>query len=178
MTSKESRTVLRGMGFCEESCLLDEESKTQSSLKNTRYVWLKNLNNLTEKQHAKLKILIKDPYLKTAKAYALKLLFQDFWYCPIEEAECFLFDWIRQAKETQLEPLIQVANTINSHWDGIIRWFKSNINNGVLEGINSSIQSAKRKARGYRTSKNFITMIYLLSGKINLDSILHLLPTH
>ena len=154
-----------------------EESKTQSSLKETRYMWLKNLNNLTEIQHAKLKELLKDPYLKTAKAYALKLSFQDFWNCPFKEAECFLFDWIRQAKETKLEPLIQVANTIIRHWDGVIRWFESHINNGVLEGINSSIQSAKRKARGYRTSKNLITMIYLLSGKINLYSILHLLPT-
>ena len=44
----------------------------------------------------------------------------------------FLFDWIRQAKETQLEPPIQVANSIIRHWDVIIRWFKSNINNGVL----------------------------------------------
>ena len=130
-------------------------------MKKTGYIWLKNLNNLTEKQHAKLKTLLKDPYLKTAKAYALKLLFQDFWNCPFKEAECFLFDWIRQAKETKLEPLIQVANTILRHWDGIIRWFESHINNGVLEGINNSIQAAKRKARGYRTSKSIITM-YLL----------------
>jgi transposase len=119
-----------------------DESKIQASLKKTRYIWLKNLNNLTEKQHAKLKILLKDPYLKTAKAYILKLQFQDFWNCPFEEAECFLFDWIRQAKETQLEPLIQVANTIIRHWDGIIRWFESHINNGcgqarslILEGV-------------------------------------------
>ena len=88
-----------------------------------------------------------------------------------------MFDWIRQAKETQLEPLIQVANTIIRHWDGIIRWFKSHIYKSVLEGINSSIQVANRNARGYRSSKNLITMIYLLSGKINLDPILHLLPT-
>jgi len=108
-----------------------EESKTQSSLKYTRYLWLKNLNNLTDKQNEKLNVLLEDPYLKTAKAYALKLSFQDFWNCSFEEAECFLFDWIRKAKRTQLEPLIQVANTINRHWDGIIRWFKSNINNGV-----------------------------------------------
>ena len=36
------------------------ESKTQSSLKKTRYIWLKNLNNLKEKQHEKLMTLLKE----------------------------------------------------------------------------------------------------------------------
>ncbi len=75
----------------------------------------------------------------------------------------------------QVQPLLQVANTILNHWEGIVRWFESRVNNGVLEGINGVIQAAKRKARGYRTTKNLITMIYLLAGKINLDPILHLL---
>ncbi|WP_435549465.1 transposase, partial [Desulfobacterium sp. N47] len=35
-----------------------------------------------------------------------------------------------------------------------------------LEGINSLIQAAKAKARGYRTIKNLITMIYLIGGKL------------
>jgi len=29
------------------------------------------------------------------------------------------------------------------------------------------IQAAKARARGYRTIKNFITMIYLISGKLD-----------
>ncbi|MDO8946698.1 MAG: transposase, partial [Desulfocapsaceae bacterium] len=34
-------------------------------------------------------------------------------------------------------------------------------------GINSLIQAAKAKARGYRTTKNLIAMIYLIGGKLN-----------
>ncbi|WP_435549402.1 transposase, partial [Desulfobacterium sp. N47] len=52
------------------------------------------------------------------------------------------------------------------HWNGILRWFTSRINNGILEGINSLIQAAKAKARGYRTIKNLITIIYLIGGKL------------
>ena len=52
------------------------------------------------------------------------------------------------------------------HWNGILRWFTSKINNGILEGINSLIQATKAKARGYRTIKNLITMIYLIGGKL------------
>jgi len=61
------------------------------------------------------------------------------------------------------------ARTIKKHWAGILRWWESRITNGVLEGLNSLIQAAKAKARGYRTSKNFITMIYLLTGKLDFS---------
>ena len=53
--------------------------------------------------------------------------------------------------------------------DGVLRWFTSKINNGILEGINSLIQAAKAKARGYRTKRNLITMLYLIAGKLNFD---------
>ena len=43
------------------------------------------------------------------------------------------------------------------------------MSNGVLEGINSLVQAAKARARGYRTARNFITMIYLIAGKLDFD---------
>jgi transposase len=52
-----------------------------------------------------------------------------------------------------LVPVATERDTIKRHWDGILRWFTSKINNGILEGINSLIQAAKVKARGYRTMK-------------------------
>ncbi|MBF0526320.1 MAG: transposase, partial [Deltaproteobacteria bacterium] len=59
------------------------------------------------------------------------------------------------------------AKTVKRHWDGVLRWFRSKITNGVLEGINSLIQAAKAKARGYRSIKNLTTIIYLIAGKLN-----------
>jgi transposase len=53
-----------------------------------------------------------------------------------------------------------------NYWDGIARWNQSQINNGILEGLNSTVQAAKRKARGYKI-KHLITMSYLLTGKLN-----------
>ena len=40
----------------------------------------------------------------------------------------------------------------------MLRWFKSGLANGLLEGINSLLQAAKSKARGYRSIRNLITM--------------------
>jgi len=65
---------------------------------------------------------------------------------------------------------------IKKHWDGILRWKESQINNGILEALNSVIQAAKRKARGYKF-EHFKTMTFLLTGKFNFKSINPFLPT-
>ncbi|MFN2445119.1 MAG: transposase [Vicinamibacterales bacterium] len=53
-------------------------------------------------------------------------------------------------------------------WLGIIRWFASRVTNGLLEGLNSLVQAAKRCARGYRSTRNYIAMTYLTVGKLDL----------
>ena len=75
--------------------------------------------------------------------------------------------WSFWATHSRLEPMKRAAATIRRHWEGILRWFTSKLTNGILEGMNSLIQAAKSRARGYRTNKNFITMIYLLGAKLN-----------
>ncbi|MDP2302121.1 MAG: transposase, partial [Ignavibacteria bacterium] len=37
------------------------------------------------------------------------------------------------------------------------------------ESINSKIQLAKRRARGFRNTTNFINMIYFIAGKLKFD---------
>jgi transposase len=69
----------------------------------------------------------------------------------------------------------KVVCTIKDHWLGILRWFESRITNEVLEGISSSVQATKARARGYRTTRNFITIIYLIAGKLDFNK---LAPTH
>jgi transposase len=59
---------------------------------------------------------------------------------------------------------------IQSHWDGILSWQRSRASNGLLEGTNSLIQAAKRKARGYRNKRKMITIIYLIAGELPLPS--------
>jgi transposase len=50
--------------------------------------------------------------------------------------------------------MIDAAKTIKQRWNGIVRWHDTHIANGILEGINSLVQAAKAKARGYRTLRN------------------------
>ncbi len=144
-----------------------QELKYRPELKKSRYIWLKNPKNLTAAQAAKAQQLkVSKLNLKTARAYHIRLNFQELWEQTPENAETFLKKWYFWATHSRLEPIKAAAYTVKRHWDGILRWFESNINNGILEGINSLIQAAKARARGYRTNRNLITMIYLLAGKL------------
>lgn len=109
-------------------------------------------------------------HLKTARAYQIKLSFQEMYEQDPIDAPMFLQKWYYWATHSRLQPLKDLAKTIKKHWSGILRWFVSDITNGLLEGINSLIQAVKRKARGYRSSRNFITMIYLVVGKLDLET--------
>jgi len=59
---------------------------------------------------------------------------------------------------------------VEAHWDGIIRGQESKINNGILEGLNSVLQAAKRKARGYKYA-HFKTIAYPITGKIDFSKV-------
>ena len=145
-----------------------QEQQERPELKRTRYLWLKNPGNLKATQAATLDALqVKKLNLKTARAYHIRMNFQEFWNQSLQAAEVFLKKWYFWATHSRLNPIKEAAYTIRRHWGGILRWFTSKINNGILEGINSLIQAAKARARGYRTVHNLITMIYLIGGKLD-----------
>lgn len=147
-----------------------EESKLHPELTGTRYLWLKNPDNLSAHQRQKLETFdLTRCHLKTARAYQIRLVFQDFFNQPPEDAELFLKRWYFWATHSRIQPIIDVAKTIRRHQEGILRWFTSRINNGILEGINSLVQAAKAKARGYRSTRNLTSIIYLLAGKLDLS---------
>jgi len=147
-----------------------QERKLHPELSHTRYIWLKNPENLTAQQEDHIQNFhFRRCHLKTIRAYQIRLVFQDLYTQPPEEAEYYLNRWYFWATHSRIQPIIQAAKTIRRHQSGILRWFTSRINNGILEGINSLVQAAKAKARGYRSTRNFATIIYLIAGKLDLS---------
>jgi transposase len=144
------------------------ERKGQAILKGTRYIWLRNPDTLSDRQRATLEAL-PTRALKTARAYQIRLAFQDMYVeaSPVSAAT-YLRKWYFWATHSRLPPIIDAARTIKRHWDGILRWFHSKIANGLIEGINSLIQAAKAKARGYRSTRNLKAVVYLVAGKLDL----------
>jgi transposase len=144
------------------------ERKVHKFLAGTRYLWLRNPANLSDRQKAVFESL-PIRHLKTARAYQIRLAFQELYDQPSSEAATvFLKKWYFWATHSQLPPIIDAARTVKRHWNGILRWFHSRIANGLIEGINSLIQAAKAKARGYRSIRNLKAMVYLLAGKLSL----------
>jgi len=141
-------------------------------LKKHKYTFLKNKLSPKIKQE---RDLLLEFYPKLGEGYRLKLLFNDFWDIKDkEEAESYLAFWCDIADDSGIFPFQRVVKTIKAHWSGIINYIESRINNGILEGLNSKIQLAKKRARGYRNTNNFINMIYFTCGKLKFDYPLYL----
>ena len=148
------------------------EAQNNPLLKGTRFIFLKNEKNLTQVQREK-KEELKLSTLNTRLFRALELreTFQQLYAASTEkEFEDLLDKWYFWATHSRLKPMSKVGKTIKKHWDGIIQWKKSQINNGVLEGLNSVVQAAKRKARGYKF-KHFKTIVYLITGGLDFGRV-------
>lgn len=97
------------------------------------------------------------------------MILQEVYRYPASIAPDLMKDWSNWGLRCRLEPMVEVAKMLKSHYDGVVRWFTSILNNGSLEGINSLFQEAKRKAGGYRSYKNMIAIVYLLAGKLDFS---------
>lgn len=150
------------------------EVKEQEILRGQKYLFLKNRINLTEKQKKSLNAIESMPELnlKTVRAYHIRENFQGIYQEKTkEDFEKSLKKWYFWATHSRIETIKEAAYTIKRHWSGVLRWYESKISNGILEGLNSLVQAAKAKARGYRTFKNFRTIIYMLTGKLDYSKV-------
>lgn len=145
-----------------------EEARAERWLKKTRWCWLKDENRWTAKERQKMDWL---PHtrLKTARAWRLKQALRDIYKAranPISSAQA-LKRWMHWAQRCRLPPFRTLAKTIQQHWAGILKAFEATgLHTGYVEAINSLLQAAKAKARGYGTTNHFIAMAFLIAGKL------------
>ena len=109
-------------------------------------------------------------YPRLGEAYRLKEMFLDVFDIENnDESKGYLKFWCDYVMESGIQPFIKFVNLIKAHWFGIVNYFESRLTNGILEGINSKIQLAKRRARGFKSIDNFINMIFFTCGKLKFD---------
>jgi transposase len=144
------------------------EVRTLPLLRNSRWLWLKSRRELSPRQLANLERLsLLDS--KTGKAHQIKLTLQRLWsYTDPAEAEIFLKKWYFWATHSRLEPIIAAAKTIKRHWKGLLQFVTSRITTGIVEGLNSKIKTAMKRAYGFKSFEYLRTVIYLVAGKINI----------
>ena len=125
-------------------------------------------HRMNEQQREKMQKLSRE-YPKTGRAFRMVQQLDDLYFCQNRlEAESVmrrLTSWMMHSK---LEPMKRVAASLRRHKDEIMTWFEQRISNAFAEGINSLIQTAKRKARGFHTFYGYRTAIFLAVGKLSL----------
>ena len=157
-----------------------QEACTQYALlKGTKYIFLKNEKNLTNAQRRKRQELsMSQLNLKSIRALHIRENFQEIYKMPTPELfESMLKRWYFWATHSRIQPMIVAARTIKAHWEGVVQWKKSHIDNGLLEGLNSLIQAAKAKARGFSTFRYFRIVAFLITGRLDFARLnKHYLP--
>jgi len=149
----------------EHKALLMEGDET---LKGTKQLWLYNPENISDEQWAQFELL-RDMELKTSKGWAIREQFRWFWeYTYAGNARRFFALWYLWASESELQPIIKVANMLKKRLANILTWFRHPISNGMAEGFNSRIQSLKSAARGFRSFANYRIRILFFCGKLDL----------
>jgi transposase len=139
-----------------------------ATLTGTKFLWMKKLENFTDKDKKKWAELNLDQ-LEVGKAWMLRELFNEFWNCHnITSARKFFKAWYNKATHSGLEPMIKVGQMIKKHFENIITWWKHKITNSFAEGINSVIQEIKTVARGFRNFANYRIAILFFCGKLDL----------
>ena len=137
-----------------------------ATLTNTRFLWLKG--QLPDDQQAGFAELL-EMNLQTAKAWAYKEQFLEFWVQPdAAHGATFFKQWQRSVVRTRLTKVKAVAKTLQKHLTNLLTYFLHPITNAISEGFNSKIQALKSDARGFRSFANYRGRILFHCGKLSL----------
>jgi len=143
-------------------------------LERTRWMWLKNRANWTEKETHKWESMALERCV-TGMAYEMRLVLQGIYQWKDVEVAKKLFGnwcaWVKAMREQTgelLEPMARAARMIEGHMEGILAHRTQGLTTAYMEGLNSLFSAVKRKARGYRTVEYMTSMLYFVAGKLTL----------
>jgi transposase len=151
----------------------DEDKRRQ--LSKSQWVFRKNPESHTARELERLEGM-DWKNLMTVLAYQMRLILQDIYKLKtVSKARAELGMWCQWVMEKAakkghelLQPMVKVAAMVERHIDGILGHWKEGLTTAYLEGLNSLFSATKRKARGYRTTRNLLTMLYFVAGKLSI----------
>ena len=135
-----------------------------------------NPQNLRQEQ-LQLREQICREHRQIARALSIKEFLADMWnYQLTGDAAEHLRAVISWCSRSRLQPFVKLARTLRRHLDGILGYFKNYTTSAAIEAVNGLLQLARRRARGYRTFRNFKAIAYWIAGGLDIEP--HLSPTH
>lgn len=158
VVAKFGREVIDRVRVDQANRLRDDRAGRRA-IKRSRWLLLRNRNNLGEEQAIKLdELLSANAPLSTV--YVLKTQLKELWYAPSEtEATRRWNQWYAMAMESGIKALITFAKRLRPYLQGIVNSASYPLSTSVLEGMNNRIKVIKRMAYGYRDSEYFFLKI-------------------
>jgi transposase len=144
------------------------EVKHDASLKGSRWALLKPAKDWSFQQITDMHWLQRSG-LKTARAWRMKERYKEIHQqCRAgEDPEPLFRSWISWARRSRLEPFKRLGKTLKAHLPGILAAYRLGASNAVAENINSQIQAAIVRARGFQSLRSLTNIIFLTSGKLH-----------
>ncbi len=132
-----------------------------ASIKNSRYALVKNPEDLTESQRAKL-AEVRRAGGRLFRAWDLKEdLRAVFRAGSSAEAEALLDAWLRAAAYCRIKPVVEVEKKVRRRRADVIAAVELGIGNGRVESINNEIKVTVRMGYGFRNTDNLIALLML-----------------
>lgn len=132
-----------------------EEAK---ALKGTRWLWVKNWENLTIEERAELEELKKRfPLLRqlAEQRESLRSIFEDRTISSAAEGKKRLEAWMEEARKLALKGLEKFCKTLTNWLDKIANYFVTRSSNGRTEGFNLALRSILWRAFGMTNFQRF-----------------------
>lgn len=150
----------------EYAALAKDDEEKRKMLRGTRFLFLKNYNNLDDDGKEAIPSLMR-AFPDLGRIYTFKEMMRGFWEKPTKyDAYLYIMKWCEDARKENIFELNGIVDMIERNLEGILNWYTSRINNGVMEGFNSVLQAFKGRARGYRSFERYRTMIYLRGSNL------------
>jgi transposase len=147
------------------------ERDTAKLVKGARYALVKNPENLTDKQKARLSTLetLNRPLFR---AYLLEETLRLVFATKGDEGIKRLARWLAWAQGCRIAPFVELARSIRRHREGIEASLRHRMSNGRVEATNNQSRLLTRIAHGFHSSAALIALVFLkLSGlPINLPA--------
>jgi transposase len=152
-----------------------QSEEKRAVLAKSQWIFRKNPENHTDREVARVNRM-EWKHLMTVTAYQMRLILQDLYQLrDVRQARRdfqIWCDWVKETAAKQghelLQPMVKVAEMVERHLEGILGHWKDGLTTAYLEGLNSLFSATKRKARGYRTTKNLLAMLYFVAGKLRV----------
>jgi len=148
------------------------ETRERKLPKTVRWATLKRPEQLTQAQRQALDELETGGFA-TAEAYRTKEMLRWVRHAQTPQAARWrLTNFLNHVTqrldqaEPILDPVRQAVATVRNHATRIIQRWTSGHTNARLEALNSLFQAARARARGYRNTTTFATIIYLIAAPL------------